>query len=221
MSGIIKRSDYSYRITNEPETNEDGNIYVFNGIRLDNSGNKETVKILFVRRTLRFVDFQRYGSATKICKLPESFYDERFNKKYGIDSASNGLFDLYIAVKPSHGTVPEPEKSRLPKLLIIAAAVLIVLLLLIFGAVELAGVLGGDKPAPPTDSTAETTSLGDLNGDGRLDSFDLILFRKELVDLEKQANHSSLADMDGDGKTQVNDLVLISNFVLGKKAVKV
>ena len=84
MSGIIKRSDYSYRITNEPETNEDGNIYVFNGIRLDNSGNKETVKILFVRRTLRFVDFQRYGSATKICKLPESFYDERFNKKYGM-----------------------------------------------------------------------------------------------------------------------------------------
>ena len=62
---------------------------------------------------------------------------------------------------------------------------------------------------------------GDLNGDGRLDSFDLILFRKELVDPEKQANHSSLADMDGDGKTQVNDLVLISNFVLGKKAVKV
>ena len=175
MSGIIKRSDYSYRITNEPETNEDGNIYVFNGIRLDNSGNKETVKILFVRRTLRFVDFQRYGSATKICKLPESFYDERFNKKYGIDSASNGLFDLYIAVKPSHGTVPEPEKSRLPKLLIIAAAVLIVLLLLIFGAVKLAGVLGGDKPAPPTDSTAETTSLGDLNGDGRSDASDASL----------------------------------------------
>ncbi|MBR3420476.1 MAG: hypothetical protein IKG98_00210 [Ruminococcus sp.] len=213
MSGIIKRSDYSYRITNEPETNEDGNIYVFNGIRLDNSGNKETVKILFVRRTLRFVDFQRYGSATKICKLPESFYDERFNKKYGIDSASNGLFDLYIAVKPSHGTVPEPEKSRLPKLLIIAAAVLIVLLLLIFGAVKLAGVLGGDKPAPPTDSTAETTSLGDLNGDGLINSIDasMVLSNYNKVSTGEDIPESELArgDLNGDGRSDASDASLI------------
>ena len=82
--------------------------------------------------------------------------------------------------------------------------ILLLVLLLAFGA-----------------GSARASVKGDLNGDGRLDSFDLILFRKELVGPEKQANHSSLADMDGDGKTQVNDLVLISNFVLGKKAVKV
>jgi hypothetical protein len=61
---------------------------------------------------------------------------------------------------------------------------------------------------------------GDLNGDMRVDSFDVLLFRRRLVNAGDERSVDMLADMDGNGKVQVNDLVILSNFVLGRKAKK-
>lgn len=58
---------------------------------------------------------------------------------------------------------------------------------------------------------------GDLNGDMRVDSFDVLLFRRRLVNAGDESSVDLLADMDGNGKVQVNDLVILSNFVLGRK----
>ena len=58
---------------------------------------------------------------------------------------------------------------------------------------------------------------GDLNGDERVDSFDVVLCRQEIVNVQNDSEVNVLADIDKNGKVQVNDLVLIANFVLGKK----
>ena len=58
--------------------------------------------------------------------------------------------------------------------------------------------------------------IGDLNGDGRIDSFDIVLCRRELLNTENSTSFNKLADMDGNGTVQLNDLVLLTRFVLGK-----
>ena len=63
----------------------------------------------------------------------------------------------------------------------------------------------------------EITIVGDLNGDSRIDTFDIILFRSELIKSKDETYTNSLADIDGNGQIQVNDLVLITSFVLGKR----
>lgn len=77
------------------------------------------------------------------------------------------------------------------------------------------------KSCEITELTGETTEpeeiKGDLNNDMRVDSFDVVLCRRELIKAADNAGVNMLADMDSNGKVQINDLVLISNFVLGKK----
>ncbi len=63
----------------------------------------------------------------------------------------------------------------------------------------------------------EVKVIGDLNGDSRIDSFDVILFRSELIKAKDATYTNHLADIDSNGKIQVNDLVLITSFVLGKR----
>lgn len=53
---------------------------------------------------------------------------------------------------------------------------------------------------------------GDINSDGRIDSFDVILARKLLV----SGKYDELADVDESGDFTVADAVLIEEFVLGK-----
>lgn len=60
--------------------------------------------------------------------------------------------------------------------------------------------------------------LGDLNGDKRIDSFDVALCRRELLSAEGGKAVNELADMDKNGSVQLNDLVLMTSFVLGKSS---
>lgn len=73
---------------------------------------------------------------------------------------------------------------------------------------------GTVTPPAPTGVT-----LGDVNGDGVCDAFDVVAARQALI---KQMTGSSAlkfpnnADVDGSGNFEVNDLVLISKYVLGQ-----
>ncbi|WP_295066625.1 alpha/beta hydrolase-fold protein [Ruminococcus sp.] len=58
---------------------------------------------------------------------------------------------------------------------------------------------------------------GDINSDGRVDAFDLILCRKGVVNMFSGGQVDPSTDIDGDGKTQVNDLVLLSQYILGER----
>ena len=75
-----------------------------------------------------------------------------------------------------------------------------------------------------TTATITTTSVqqpsdygfiyGDLNNDGRVDVFDMVLMRQELVDGHLDRNTKRRADVDADGKTGVADAVQLQSFLL-------
>ncbi|MBR2284347.1 MAG: hypothetical protein IJ874_08015 [Ruminococcus sp.] len=60
----------------------------------------------------------------------------------------------------------------------------------------------------------ELVITGDLNGDERVDSFDIILLRRCISGLLEQ---SSAADYNSDGVYNVSDLVGLESFLIGKK----
>ena len=57
---------------------------------------------------------------------------------------------------------------------------------------------------------------GDLNNDGRINIFDLVLERNAVINSFSGAANSPAADIDGDGKIAANDLVLLSQYIHGK-----
>ena len=67
-----------------------------------------------------------------------------------------------------------------------------------------------------TDQFSEPLA-GDINKDGCIDVFDIILCRKALLDQLNGKKERYSADVNGDGKFNVSDLVTLSNFVSGKK----
>lgn len=59
-------------------------------------------------------------------------------------------------------------------------------------------------------------TVGDLNSDGIIDIYDLILERKAVVNSFTGSANNKSADIDGSGAINVNDLVLLSRFLLGE-----
>ena len=57
---------------------------------------------------------------------------------------------------------------------------------------------------------------GDINGDGRTDSFDLVLARQKLEKGFDNSVELAAADVNSDGKFNKNDIILIQDFILGK-----
>lgn len=65
------------------------------------------------------------------------------------------------------------------------------------------------------DPVEEYYLSGDLNNDGYIDSFDLILLRQYLIN-NKQ---STAGDIDNDGKVSVADLVLLQGYLLDRSSI--
>ena len=73
---------------------------------------------------------------------------------------------------------------------------------------------GTENPQPQGNS-----SKGDLNGDGVIDVFDMIIARDLVVKMFSGSSGGidlSVADMDGNGSFAVNDVVLLSKYILGE-----
>ena len=71
-------------------------------------------------------------------------------------------------------------------------------------------------------SAAAPTKLGDLNGDGVLDVFDLTVLRQHIRQVMPIAeNLKPFADVNGDGFINEDDAVALINMIVGKDAVKV
>ena len=64
-------------------------------------------------------------------------------------------------------------------------------------------------------ASAIAATTGDLNNDGVIDSFDLVLCRKNLITMFLGGQADMLGDIDGNGSIQINDLVLLQKYVLG------
>ena len=67
-----------------------------------------------------------------------------------------------------------------------------------------------------TDAEEEDVYIpGDLNNDLTVDSFDLVVARRELIKAIDGKDTIVEADIDCSGATKINDLVLITRIVLG------
>lgn len=78
---------------------------------------------------------------------------------------------------------------------------------------EAIGAVGGTVIAGAGESTE--IILGDINGDGRINCFDMVLARKGLINGFTETRKSLAADVDQSGKYEVNDAVLIQEYILG------
>ncbi|WP_297955419.1 glycoside hydrolase family 11 protein [uncultured Ruminococcus sp.] len=78
-----------------------------------------------------------------------------------------------------------------------------------------AGIVPEETTEPTTASEEDLYIPGDLNYDLSVDSFDLIIARKELIKAINGENTIAEADIDCSGATKINDLVLITRIVLG------
>ncbi|MDE6092143.1 MAG: carbohydrate binding domain-containing protein [Ruminococcus sp.] len=58
--------------------------------------------------------------------------------------------------------------------------------------------------------------LGDINSDGLINSFDMVLARKGLINGFSNPTEKLSADVDQNGEYNINDAVLIQSFILGK-----
>lgn len=80
------------------------------------------------------------------------------------------------------------------------------------GALE--GVVSGNGSGKP--GSSDGVVVGDLDNDGVIDVFDLILEREAVVNTFAGSAANKAADIDGNGSVNVNDLVLLSKFLLGE-----
>ncbi len=70
-------------------------------------------------------------------------------------------------------------------------------------------------PASPVQQSANNGFIyGDLNSDSRVDIFDMVLMRQELVNERLDRNTKRRADVDADGKVTVADAVQLQSFLL-------
>lgn len=60
--------------------------------------------------------------------------------------------------------------------------------------------------------------VGDLDLDMKIDSFDLVLMRKAVIDpsIVKSDLHKAVADLNGDNEVNIADVVTMQNYLLGK-----
>lgn len=71
-----------------------------------------------------------------------------------------------------------------------------------------------ETTAPPTEPTTEEYFIpGDLNGDGIVNAFDMVLLRRMVC----SGDSAKEADMNGDGAITIADLITLNSFLLNDK----
>ena len=79
---------------------------------------------------------------------------------------------------------------------------------------EVIGAVGGTSIIGAGES--KDINLGDINSDGVIDVFDMILARKGLTDNFESSAEKISADVDQSGEYNINDAILIQKFILGQ-----
>lgn len=74
------------------------------------------------------------------------------------------------------------------------------------------------KPAETVETKPNGKIKGDLDGDGMITAFDLILMRKNIIAGFKDTKMKKSADIDKSGTPEIADLVQLQSFLLGKIA---
>ncbi len=84
--------------------------------------------------------------------------------------------------------------------------------------VEVQGIVG-EQTTAWTDAVVFATAqglLGDINGDDKVDVWDVNITINIILGKDSPANHPGDADVSGDGLVDVSDINAIVNIILGK-----
>lgn len=81
---------------------------------------------------------------------------------------------------------------------------------------NLIGAVDGVKITSAGSEPEINVTPGDINSDGAVDVFDLIMARSGLIGGFDDKTAEKAADVDNSGKVEINDLVLIQSYLLGK-----
>lgn len=72
------------------------------------------------------------------------------------------------------------------------------------------------KPSQPTPTIPSSTIMyGDLNSDGKVNSTDYALLRRQLIGLEPENVNVEAADINGDGSVNSTDYALLRRYLIG------
>ncbi len=78
---------------------------------------------------------------------------------------------------------------------------------------------GEDDYTTPEDSDGSIINYGDINGDGKVNVFDMILMRRKYIENDN-TKYDAVSDLNADGKTNIADLVQLRSFLLKGKQVE-
>ncbi|TYQ15669.1 UNVERIFIED_CONTAM: endoglucanase Cel9W [Acetivibrio alkalicellulosi] len=90
----------------------------------------------------------------------------------------------------------------------------------VYGKEPGGGGVSPTQPPVPTDEPVGQVVLGDLNGDGLINSTDVILLRRYILEILNFSNASerdlfvTAADINGDGAVNSSDYILLRRFIL-------
>ena len=72
---------------------------------------------------------------------------------------------------------------------------------------------GADDYTQPEDGSSDPIAFGDINGDGRVNVFDMMLLRRKFVENDT-AKYDAVSDLNADGQVNIADLVQLRSFLL-------
>lgn len=72
---------------------------------------------------------------------------------------------------------------------------------------------GADDYTQPEDGSSDPIAFGDINGDGRVNVFDMMFLRRKFVENDA-AKYDSVSDLNADGQVNIADLVQLRSFLL-------
>ena len=150
------------------------------------------------------------GSDSQNFKLSLQYTDPDGNVKYANIAQADAVKGKYVQLANTNFTLPKGnnyiiyvETSEGNQNFYIDEAVM---------------AKAGTVIEPPQEVTEEVSFIaGDINSDGKIDSFDMVLARKALAGTPFESQSASYAsDVNNDGQFTVADVLLINNYILGK-----
>ncbi|MBR4626238.1 MAG: carbohydrate binding domain-containing protein [Ruminococcus sp.] len=149
------------------------------------------------------------GGETEDFKLTLQYEDASGTAKYSDVATGTVSAGQWIQLSNENYTIPEGASNLVLYVETVDSQI-------DFFIDEAIGAPAGTKVTGAGKPVVRTLNIGDLNFDGKITVFDLILARRVLTNGTTDALVKKAADVDSNGTVEVADIVSISGFLLGR-----